>query len=114
MTRCHCRRCMSGFTDAFYEELTSFYKARALSSKPAYYNTAEEPSAWFPPLKVGGATPVPLLALARWARLALEAALPRWGTAHRSRTHPGCPGVGGAGRGSDAVPRAQGRRWVRA
>lgn len=51
---------MSGFTDAFYGELTEFYKARALPSKPAYYNTAEQPSTWFPPVKVGGAAPQPL------------------------------------------------------
>lgn len=49
---------MSGFTDAFYKEMTDFYKDpnenRILSSKKPYYDVSEAmtPSYWFEPLQV--------------------------------------------------------------
>jgi DNA ligase-1 len=52
-------RCMSGLTDDFYKELTSFYTPLAVSNRPhkAYpavlpYRTNESPSVWFPACKV--------------------------------------------------------------
>eukprot|EP01043_Picozoa_sp_COSAG02_P071210 COSAG02_NODE_12921_length_1472_cov_1.114348_1_plen_113_part_00 len=46
---------MSGFTDAQYKEFTASFKARALSSRPAYYQVPESLAGapyWFAPTTV--------------------------------------------------------------
>eukprot|EP00051_Salpingoeca_urceolata_P002035 m.46349 g.46349 ORF g.46349 m.46349 type:complete len:1092 (+) comp11851_c0_seq2:80-3355(+) len=46
-------RCMSGFTDEFYKEMTAFYRdGRLLKHKPAHVQTLERPSVWFEPCEV--------------------------------------------------------------
>ncbi|KAF7822282.1 DNA ligase 1 [Senna tora] len=46
-------RVMSGFSDSFYIEMKEFFSGdKILSKKPPYYQTAEVPDKWFPPLLV--------------------------------------------------------------
>lgn len=46
-------RCMSGFSDEFYKEWTSFFlDTHVLPSKPPYYNTGEQPDFWLRPVSV--------------------------------------------------------------
>jgi DNA ligase-1 len=45
-------RCMSGFTDAFYQEMTAFYSQRLLDGPKSYFVTGEQPDVWFDPCEV--------------------------------------------------------------
>lgn len=49
-------RCMSGFTDAFYREITEFYGQQQHQLDPSaaskMYSTHEQPDVWFKPLQV--------------------------------------------------------------
>jgi DNA ligase-1 len=45
-------RCMSGFTDEFYQRTFDALQPHLLPSKPAYYSTHESPSVWFAPTLV--------------------------------------------------------------
>lgn len=52
-------RCMSGFTDVFYEQKTEQYKSirddtndQRKPTKPSYYGTLETPDVWFTPQEV--------------------------------------------------------------
>ncbi|KAL0029207.1 hypothetical protein WJX79_003015 [Trebouxia sp. C0005] len=45
-------RCMSGFTDAFYADATTRFKATAIPAKKPYYRTNESPDVWFEPTEV--------------------------------------------------------------
>ncbi|CAG9464257.1 unnamed protein product [Pedinophyceae sp. YPF-701] len=40
-------RCMSGFSDAFYQEATARLLAKAVEVPPPYYRTGESPAVWF-------------------------------------------------------------------
>ncbi|KAK9793179.1 hypothetical protein WJX73_007861 [Symbiochloris irregularis] len=45
-------RCMSGFTDAFYQQATARLKERQLPGPKPYYTTGERPDVWFEPGEV--------------------------------------------------------------
>lgn len=45
-------RCMSGFTDEFYQRTFDALQPHLLPSKPAYYSTHERPSVWVAPTLV--------------------------------------------------------------
>ncbi|DBB01067.1 hypothetical protein WJX77_004280 [Trebouxia sp. C0004] len=45
-------RCMSGFTDAFYADATTRFKATTIPAKKSYYRTDESPDVWFEPSEV--------------------------------------------------------------
>ncbi|GMH43726.1 hypothetical protein BSKO_11648 [Bryopsis sp. KO-2023] len=45
-------RCMSGFSDAFYEEATARLSEKAIPGPKSYYRTQEQPSTWFEPSEV--------------------------------------------------------------
>ena len=46
------RSCMSGFSDAFYAQVTDRLLAKRLPAKPSYYDTGESCSFWFDPCEV--------------------------------------------------------------
>ena len=43
---------MSGLTDAFYTEITAFYKQHLLDAPRSYYRTGDPPAVWFEPCQV--------------------------------------------------------------
>jgi DNA ligase-1 len=47
-------KCMTGFTDKLYAELTEMFQQQALPQKPPYYSVDESlrPDFWFPPTQV--------------------------------------------------------------
>ena len=45
-------RCMSGFTDVFYQEKYDFYSTQIAPNKPDNVSTEEDPSFWFIPTEV--------------------------------------------------------------